>query len=150
MSTVRHMRASDDDRQRVIGILRDAHAAGRLPPGEFYERLDTAFAASTWGDLDDVVADLPVCWTDAGLPSSLAASAGEARDAGRHPVLRAIVTCAFVLAVGLMIHVTAIALWAGCLLALFVVLLPLLSDRDRPGEEIARRARRRGRWDGER
>ena len=29
------------------------------------------------------------------------------------------------LALGLMIHVTAAALWAGCLLALFVVLLAL-------------------------
>jgi len=36
-----------------------------------------------------------------------------------------------VLALGLMIHVTAAALWAGCLLALFVVLLPLLSGRHR-------------------
>jgi hypothetical protein len=131
MSTVRRMRASDEDRQGVVGVLRDAHAAGRLPPGEFYERLDAAFAAVTWGDLDDLVADLPMSWTDAGLPSSLAASAAEAQDASCHPFLRAIVACAFVLALGLMIHVTAVALWAGCLLALFVVLLPLLSGRDR-------------------
>jgi hypothetical protein len=54
-----------------------------------------------------------------------------AQDASRHPFLRAIVTCAFVLALGLMIHVTAVARWAGCLLVLFVVLLPLLSGRGR-------------------
>lgn len=131
MSTVRHMRASDEDRQGVVSVLSEAHAAGRLPPGEFYERLDAAFVAVTWGDLDDLVADLPTSWTDAGLPSSLAASAAGAQDASRHPFLRAIVTGAFVLALGLLIHVSATALWAGCLLALFVVLLPLLSGRNR-------------------
>jgi putative copper export protein len=57
--------------------------------------------------------------------------ARDAHAAGRLPFLRAIVTCAFMLALGLMIHVTAVPLWAGCLLALVVVLLPLLSGRGR-------------------
>ena len=66
MAAVRYMRASDEDRQEIVGILREAHAAGRLLPGEFYERLDAAFAAATWGELDDLVADLPLTGTDAG------------------------------------------------------------------------------------
>ena len=57
MAAVRYMRVSDEDRQRIAGILRDAHVAGRLPPGEFCERLDRTFAAATWGELDDLIAD---------------------------------------------------------------------------------------------
>lgn len=129
MTAARHMRASDEDRQGIVGILSDAHTAGRLAPGEFYERLDAAFAAATWGELDDLVADLPVSVTDDGLPSSLAAPAGGLRGARPRPLLRAILTCAFVLALGLMLHVAAAALWTGCLLVLFVLLLPLLPGR---------------------
>ncbi len=123
MAAVRYMRASDEDRQEIVGILRDAHAAGRLLPGEFYERLDAAFAAATWGELDDLVADLPLTGTDAGLPSRLAAPAGGSQRTRPRLLLRAVLTCALVLASGLMIHVTAAALWTGCLVALFVVLL---------------------------
>lgn len=131
MTAVRHMRASDEDRQEIVGILRDAHAAGRLPPDEFYERLDAAFVAATWGELDDLVADLPVSGTGGGLPSSLTAPAGGSRGARPRPLLHAVLTCAVVLVLGLMVHVAAAALWTGCLLALFVVLLPLLSGRGR-------------------
>ena len=117
------MRASDEDRQGIVGVLCDAHAAGRLPPGEFYERLDAAFAAATWGELDDLVADLPLSGTDAGLPSSLAGPAGGSERTRPCLLLRAVLTCALVLASGLIVHVAAAALWTGCLVALFVVLL---------------------------
>lgn len=53
------MRASDDDRHRVSEILRVAAGEGRLSLSELEDRLELAFAAKTYADLDEVVADLP-------------------------------------------------------------------------------------------
>jgi Domain of unknown function (DUF1707) len=53
------IRASDDDRDRTASLLREHHAAGRLTPEEFNERLDQTFAAKTLGDLDELLSDLP-------------------------------------------------------------------------------------------
>jgi hypothetical protein len=54
------MRASDADRERVAGILRDAYVEGRLSPVEHEERLAEAYRATTYGDLVPVLRDLPV------------------------------------------------------------------------------------------
>ncbi|MGH3301210.1 MAG: DUF1707 SHOCT-like domain-containing protein [Streptosporangiaceae bacterium] len=54
-----NIRASDADRDRVAALLREHHAAGRLTPDEFSDRLDRAFAAKTIGDIDDLLRDLP-------------------------------------------------------------------------------------------
>lgn len=53
------VRASDADRDAVAGLLRDAHAEGRLTVEEFTERLDAAYAARTHGDLVPLTSDLP-------------------------------------------------------------------------------------------
>ena len=53
------IRASDADRDRTAAALREHLAAGRLTTEEFDERLDKVYAAKTFGDLDDVMADLP-------------------------------------------------------------------------------------------
>jgi Domain of unknown function (DUF1707) len=52
------LRASDADRDRVIALLRDAVADGRLDPAEFDERLDAALAARTIAALVPLTADL--------------------------------------------------------------------------------------------
>jgi hypothetical protein len=54
------MRASDADRQVVQDRLRRAHDIGQLDLHEFDERVRTAWAARTRGELARVVADLPV------------------------------------------------------------------------------------------
>jgi len=135
MAAVRYMRASGEDRQRNAGILRDAHVAGRLPPGEFCERLGRTFAAATWGEPDDLVAGLPVSGTGAGLPAGRTSPASGWRDAGWHPFRRALLTSVVALVLGLKIHVATAALLTGCLLAFLAVLLPLLSGRARAGAE---------------
>ena len=66
------MRASDEDRHMTVDLLRDAYCAGRLRAEEFYGRLDAAYEAMTRGELDDLTADLPPVWTDAGLPPEFA------------------------------------------------------------------------------
>jgi len=53
------IRASDADRDRAASLLREHHAAGRLTPDEFEERLDNAFAAKTIGEIDGLLRDLP-------------------------------------------------------------------------------------------
>jgi hypothetical protein len=53
------LRASDAERERVAGLLRDAAAAGRITLEELSERLELAWAARTQPELDTVVADLP-------------------------------------------------------------------------------------------
>ncbi|MHB1595781.1 MAG: DUF1707 SHOCT-like domain-containing protein [Streptosporangiaceae bacterium] len=59
MSSDPNFRASDRDRDRTADLLREHHAAGRLEPEEFNERLDRVFAARTIGELDELLADLP-------------------------------------------------------------------------------------------
>ncbi len=53
------VRASDDDRDRTAGLLREHHALGRLNPEEFSERLDKTFTATTIGQLEQLLKDLP-------------------------------------------------------------------------------------------
>lgn len=60
MAADRPMRASDDDRDRVVEILREQTAQGRLTLEEFQERLDRTYAARTWDELRNLTGDLPV------------------------------------------------------------------------------------------
>jgi Domain of unknown function (DUF1707) len=53
------LRASDSDREDVAERLRAATAEGRLLAGELEERLEVAFHARTYGELDALVVDLP-------------------------------------------------------------------------------------------
>jgi hypothetical protein len=53
------LRAGDRDRDAVADVLREQHLAGRLDTDEFQTRLDRCYAAKTFGDLDELVADLP-------------------------------------------------------------------------------------------
>lgn len=55
----RKLRAADADRERIAERLRGAAAEGRLSSDELEQRLEVAFAASTLGELQPVVADLP-------------------------------------------------------------------------------------------
>jgi Domain of unknown function (DUF1707) len=53
------VRASDADRERVVGTLRDHTVAGRLTTDELGERSGRAYAARTLGELDLLLSDLP-------------------------------------------------------------------------------------------
>ena len=55
-----HRRASDTERERVVGLLRDASAQGRLTFEELDERTASAYAARTRGELAELLDDLPV------------------------------------------------------------------------------------------
>lgn len=53
-------RASDSERERVVGWLRDAAAQGRITVEELDERCERAYAALTRGELAALIEDLPV------------------------------------------------------------------------------------------
>jgi hypothetical protein len=55
-------RVGDADRDRTAELLKEAHAAGYLTLEETDERLGTALAARTRGELDQLAADLPPEW----------------------------------------------------------------------------------------
>jgi Domain of unknown function (DUF1707) len=71
------LRASHDDRDRVVEMLRVSAGDGRLTAEELDERLEIAMTARTFGELAKVVADLP----EAG--SVVAAPAPRAKDVVR-------------------------------------------------------------------
>lgn len=54
------MRAADSDRQVVADKLKTALDEGRLDLHEYDERLQAAYAAKTYGELDRLLTDLPV------------------------------------------------------------------------------------------
>jgi uncharacterized RDD family membrane protein YckC len=60
MATREQMRASDADREAAVERLHQAASEGRLAAQELEDRLTRAFAATTYGDLDALVDDLPM------------------------------------------------------------------------------------------
>ncbi|WP_165986401.1 DUF1707 domain-containing protein [Streptomyces sp. YIM 98790] len=56
----RLLRVSHADRDRMVEILRDAAADGRLDIDELEERMERALAARTFADLEPLTEDLPV------------------------------------------------------------------------------------------
>ena len=73
------MRISDNDRQRVAEVLREAAGEGRIDLEELDERLELTWGAKTYADLVPITADLhlpahpptaaPVRRTPAGVPA---------------------------------------------------------------------------------
>lgn len=60
MATDRWFRASDQDRQSAVELLSEGYAVGRLHREELDERATLAYSATTWGELRDLTADLPL------------------------------------------------------------------------------------------
>ncbi|MEV4438658.1 DUF1707 domain-containing protein [Streptomyces sp. NPDC049577] len=85
-------RAGDADRESVAEQLRIAAGDGRIGLAELEERLDRAYAAKTYGELDVLVADLPqggLARTDA-EPLVLKTSLSNIKQSGRWAVPRRI------------------------------------------------------------
>ena len=70
------LRASHEDRDRVVELLRVSAGDGRLTAEELDERLERAITARTYGELAGLVADLPAA-------GSVAGAAGAAGQGGR-------------------------------------------------------------------
>jgi hypothetical protein len=74
------LRASHEDRDRVVELLRVSAGDGRLTAEELDERLELAMTARTYGELAKLVADLPA---DGSLASAPALRAQRAKDVVR-------------------------------------------------------------------
>src|SRR6202453_4736295 len=69
------LRASHEDRDRVVEVLRVSAGDGRLTAEELDERLELAMTARTYGELAKLVVDLPA---DGSVASALALRAHQA------------------------------------------------------------------------
>jgi hypothetical protein len=112
------MRASDADRDAVLADLSEHFQAGRLTAEELDERTGQALAARTWGELRELLADLP-----AALPAALPATSGRPpTPAGRvaRPPIAAL--AGFGIAVAVLLGVVTGG-WGGIWLVLPVLLI---------------------------
>jgi hypothetical protein len=119
------IRASDDDRERVAERLRHAAGEGRLLAHELEERLGKALRARTYGELDEVVWDLP--GARAGVPEHRAHRGVVMLR--NQPVLVVAVVVAFGLIAMLLAAALLIAFWGGWLVV--VAFLTLVHRRGR-------------------
>ncbi len=90
---VRELRASHEDRDRVVELLRMAAGDGRLNADELDQRLEVALSARTYGELAALTRDLPAApgLATAAEPKDLIrieARSGSARRDGRWVVPR--------------------------------------------------------------
>jgi Domain of unknown function (DUF1707) len=126
----RPIRASDQERESVVDVLRDAYTDGRLTLDEFEQRMSAAYAAKTWPELRELTGDLPVepvLGTDlrdrsqAGPPDAVPAARPPRRRARPlGPLLPVVFACImFAAAVG----------WPDTAAALSVVFICLLACR---------------------
>jgi hypothetical protein len=77
------MRASDADRDAVLSDLSEHFQAGRLTSEEFDERAGQALAARTWGELRDLLRDLPTTLPGPRVPATASPAARPERPFGR-------------------------------------------------------------------
>src|SRR5690348_8688356 len=73
------LRASHDDRDRVVEVLRVAAGDGRITAEELDERVGAALTARTYGELAALISDLPAA------PGSLPLTPGSPPGAGAAP-----------------------------------------------------------------
>jgi hypothetical protein len=77
------MRASDADRDAVVSDLSEHFQVGRLTAAEFDERTGRALAARTWGELRELLADLPASGSALRAPAATSPSTRLRPPAGR-------------------------------------------------------------------
>jgi len=129
MATDRAIRASDQDRESVAELLREAYVAGRLSREELDERAAAVYSATTWGELRDLTADLPPPPPRTGLPSDIVASRRGPRNTERRLIGQMIWTFVLPLAAGLAWPFSPVAVLLATIVISTVLLMGLLSDR---------------------
>ena len=77
------MRASDADRDAVVSDLSEHFQVGRLTAGELDERTGRALAARSWGELRELLADLPAAGSALRAPAATRSSTRPRRPAWR-------------------------------------------------------------------
>ena len=99
------MKASDSDRDAVVSDLGEHFQAGRLTAGEFDDRTGRALAARTWGELRDLLADLPAAQAGPRAPATRSLSARPWRSSGRFALPPIAVLAGIGIAVAVLVNV---------------------------------------------
>src|SRR6185437_11448566 len=87
------MRASDADRDAVVSDLGEHFQAGRLTAAELDERTGRALTARTYGELTELLADLPAVQSAPRIPAAGSPSARSLPSPGRPtPPIMAVLT----------------------------------------------------------
>jgi hypothetical protein len=110
------MKASDADRDAVLSELSEHFQAGRLTNAEFDDRAGQALAARTWGELRDLLQDLPTARPLAATPSAAPLERSSGRTARLPVALLAGIAIVVALSVDVGHH-----RWGGLGLLLLVV-----------------------------
>jgi Domain of unknown function (DUF1707) len=117
------MRASDADRDAVLSDLSEHFQAGRLTAEEFDDRAGRTLAARTWGELKDLLRDLPATRPGPYVPAAASAAVRPKRSAGHRapaPIaVLAVIAIAVAVSVGLAHGVWGVLalVWVGLLIA---------------------------------
>jgi Domain of unknown function (DUF1707) len=114
------MKASDADRDAVLSELSEHFQAGRLTAEEFDERAGQALAVRTWGELRDLLRDLPAARPGSRLPAATPSAAAPERPSGRPAMLPVAALAGIAIAVAVSVGV-AHDRWGLLLLVLFVM-----------------------------
>ena len=113
------MKASDADRDAALSELSEHFQAGRLTAAEFDERAGQALAARTWGELKDLLRDLPAGRPGPRTPVVGSSAASPEQPSGRPALLPVPVLVGIGIAVAVSVGVAHI--WGFWLLLLFAV-----------------------------
>jgi hypothetical protein len=116
------MRASDADRDAVLSDLSEHFGAGRLTAGEFDDRTERALAARTWGELRDLMQDLPANPAGPRVPVTATTGVPPQRPLGRTVLVPIAVLAGIGIAVAMSAS-TAHARWSIVWLLLPVLLI---------------------------
>jgi hypothetical protein len=122
------MKASDADRDAVLSDLSEHFQAGRLTAEEFEGRSGRALAARTWGELSDLLQDLPASPAGPRVPVTAATGVPPQRPPGRTVLVPVAVLAGIAIAVAMSAG-TAHARWG----ILWLLLPALLIARRRTG-----------------
>ena len=115
------MKASDADRDAVLSDLSGHFQAGRLTTEEFEDRSGQALSARTWGELRNLLQDLPTSPSGPRVPAAATAGAPPQRPFGRTVVVPIAVLAGIGIAVAMSVGTTHVR-W-GVLWLLLPVLL---------------------------
>lgn len=126
----------------MADLLKQAATEGRILAHELEERLGAVFHARTYGDLDDVVADLP----GARLSSPLGSRSRSRSRARELMVAQPVAAVALIVAATLVVFVLAAVVLAGlvALSGVWVVIGLIVLAHRGGGSRAGRGGRRRG------